>query len=727
VISAGLILVAVLVAYFPALRGGLLWDDDAHVTKASLQSLPGLGRIWFEVGATQQYYPLLHSAFWVEHRLWGDSVLGYHLSNVFFHAGAAWLLFVLLRRLSFPAPLLAAFLFALHPVCVESVAWISEQKNTLSAVFYLSSALVYLQFDATRNRKLYSWALALFVLALLTKTVTSTLPAALLVVFWWKRGRLVWKEDILPLVPWIIVAAASGLFTAWTEAKFIGAQGADFSFTAMQRLLLAGKVIVFYAGQLAWPAHLMFIYPRWTLDPTEPIQWLFLAGVLIAAVCSGLYSRRSRGPLAGLLLFVGTLFPALGFVNVYPFRFSFVADHFQYLASIGIIVPGAWLIWKCARALRLHPAAQLGVCGVVSLALCCATWSQARIYRDSETLYRLTLAVNPAAWLMHYNLAVTLSAEPGHLSEAIAEYRATLQLKPDHWEAHNNLASALLKSPGHVSEALAHYAEALHYNPDFADAENNLGVALEDEPGRLGDAENHLRAAIRIQPAYDAAHSNLGALLLHKPGAVAEARAEFEKALQIAPANPDYHYNLANALSLVPGRLADAVSEYGTALKLRPEFPEAESNLGVALAQDPDRMSEAIDACDVAVKQDPSSAVFHENLAGILARAPGRSSDAIQEYRAALAIDPTDAQAHYGLGLLLTASPGGQQEATSEFAAATRLNPDFAEAHFCLGISFAMSGGRRLDAERELERALELRPDFERARTALNRLHASPP
>src|SRR5580692_4775719 len=186
--------VAAAAAYWPALMGGLIWDDDGHVTRPDLRPLHGLRRIWFEPGATQQYYPLLHSAFWAEHRLWGDSVLGYHLLNAGLHAGAAWLLLAVLRVLSFPAPRLAAAIFALHPVCVESVAWISEQKNTLSAVLYLLSALAFLRFDATRRRPLYSWALGLFVLALLTKTVTATLPAALLVVLWWKRGKLSWKE-----------------------------------------------------------------------------------------------------------------------------------------------------------------------------------------------------------------------------------------------------------------------------------------------------------------------------------------------------------------------------------------------------------------------------------------------------------------------------------------------------------------------------------------------------
>src|SRR5215467_4647730 len=180
---------AILFAYLPALQGSFLWDDEAHVTRPDLRSLRGLGRIWFDVGATQQYYPLLHSAFWFEHRLWGDATVGYHIVTVLLHAFAVCLLLQVLRRLKVPGAALAAAIFALHPVHVESVAWIAEQKNTLSAVFYLMAMLAYLRFDEERDMPSYSLASTFFGLALLTKTVTATLPAALLVIFWWRRGR----------------------------------------------------------------------------------------------------------------------------------------------------------------------------------------------------------------------------------------------------------------------------------------------------------------------------------------------------------------------------------------------------------------------------------------------------------------------------------------------------------------------------------------------------------
>src|SRR5262249_48756811 len=212
-------------------------------------------------------------------------------------------------------------IFAVHPVSVESVGWVSEQKNPLSSVFYLGAMLVYLRFDESRRRTDYVVALGLFVLGLLTKTVTATLPAALLVIFWWQRGTLSWKRDVVPLLPFFALGAAAGLLTAWVERTLIGAQGAGFELTFLERGLLAGRVVWFYLSKLVLPANLMFIYPRWKIDATIWWQWLFPMATLSAVVLLWAIRRRSRAPLAGWLLFVGTLAPVLGFVNVYPFVF----------------------------------------------------------------------------------------------------------------------------------------------------------------------------------------------------------------------------------------------------------------------------------------------------------------------------------------------------------------------------------------------------------------------
>src|SRR5579863_3218967 len=460
------IIVSALLAYWPALRGGLLWDDVAHITSPALQPLHGLWRIWFDLGATQQYYPLLHSAFWIEHRLWGDAVLGYHLANLSQHCLSACLVVLIARKLELRGAWLAGCLFALHPVCVEAVAWISEQKSTLSGVFYLAAALTYLHFDRSRKKPLYFGALGLFVLALLSKSVTATLPAALLVVFWWKRGRLEWKRDAMPLLPWLVVGASAGLFTAWVERTYIGAQGKGYELSFAQHILLAGRILCFYAGKIVWPANLMFSYPHWQVDPTVWWQYLYPLGVLAVTVGLVILAPRKRGPLASFLFFAGTLFPVLGFLHVFPFKYSYVADHFQYLASLGIIVPGAWLITQgMPRISQNTPASKL--VGVVLVAvLGVMTWQQSSLYRDSVTLYRATLERNPNSWMTHNNLAGVLAQIPGRLPEAVEEYRAALRIKPDYAIAHDSLGGMLLQMRGQLPEAIAEFEAALRIQPD---------------------------------------------------------------------------------------------------------------------------------------------------------------------------------------------------------------------------------------------------------------------
>jgi tetratricopeptide (TPR) repeat protein len=672
-----LLFCATLIAYMPALQGGLLWDDDRHVTSPELQSLHGLWRIWFDIGATQQYYPLLHSVFWMEHRIWGDGVLGYHLANVVLHATAACLVIVILRRHSLDGAWLAGFAFALHPVSVEAVAWISEQKSTLSGVLYLSSALAYLHFDQSRRRPQYLLATGLFVLALLAKTTTATLPAALLVVLWWKRGRLDWRRDTLPLLPWLGLGGSAGIFTWWIERTSIGAQGSDFALTLTQRFLLAGRAVWFYAGKLLWPAGLMFTYPRWTLDAREWWQYLFPAGVVALAIALWLAARRHRGPMAGFLIFAGTLFPALGFLNVYPFLYSFVADHFQYLASLGIMVPAAYGLTMAVR--RVWPGnsplpricaavALLGIPGVL-------TWRQSGMYRDSETLYRTTLARNPASWMAHNNLCSMLLRRPGGLAEAIAQCEAALRIRPNCAEAHNNLGIAWAQMPGRLPDGIAEFRAALGIKPDFAEADFNLANALAQIPGRQAEAIAQYEGALRIWPAYLAAHLNLGTVLLRTPGRLPDAIAEYRAALRLNPHLAEAHNNLGSALAQMPGRLPEAIAEYRAALETDPNYAKAHNNLGSVLAQMPGRLPEAIGEYEAAVRANPAYGDAHYNLGVALAKA-GRTPEAIAEFEAALRLEPGSAKAHYNLGVVLWRIGGRLPEALAHFDAALRISPD---------------------------------------------------
>ena len=464
---------AVFVVYSPALSGGFLWDDDAHVTRPEMRSLGGLARIWTDLGATQQYYPLLHTAFWLEHRLWGDAALGYRVLNAVLHAASAWLLLVVLRRLSVPGAPLAAALFALHPVHVESVAWIAEQKNTLSTVLLLGALLAYLRFDEGRRRASFALASGLFVLGLLAKTVVATLPGVVLVVLWWRRGRLELRRDVLPLVPWFGIGAAAGLLTAWIERRQLGAEGADFAFTLAERAVIAGRAAWFYLGKLLWPADLAFVYPRWTIaSPGWPQTLPFAAAAGVVAAL-WLLRGRSRAPLAACLLFLGTLFPALGFVNVYPFVFSFVADHFAYVPSLAVAAAAAAslallrsrLQGPAGRGLEVACVALVGTLGVL-------TWRESRIYRDARTLFEATLARNPGCYLCLNNLG-TLSVEGGRLDEAAARFSEALRIKPDSVEAHSNLGIALFVA-GRRAEAEAQYEEALRIMPGYEPALRSL-------------------------------------------------------------------------------------------------------------------------------------------------------------------------------------------------------------------------------------------------------------
>lgn len=552
-ILALLLLILVAGAYLPAIRGGFIWDDDSYVTEnRQLKDVAGLGRIWFQPSATPQYYPLVHTSFWIERHLWGLHPLGFHLVNVLLHVLSALILWRILTELNVPGALFAAFVFGVHPLQVESVAWVTERKNVLSGVLYLAAALAFIRAKAAGERdsrdggpgKLYRLSLLFFGASLLAKTVTATLPVGLLLVLWWKWGR-VRKEDWLRLLPMFALGIFMGLMTVLLEKRQVGASGAEWDLNLADRLLIAGRAVAFYLGKLVWPSKLAFSYPRWSVHAGALGQYLYPIGVAGAlVVLYRLRGRVGRGPLAAMLFFVATLGPALGFLDVYPFRYSFVADHFQYLACIG---PISLFAAGGDRALRRIRAAGRVVppiaAGTVCLVLAALSWRQAGIYKDQETLWRDTIAKNPASWLAHNNLG-RLFLLRGELEPAIAQFDLAIGAKGDYFEAYLNRGSAKRKRG--------------------------------DLDGAIGDYET----AAMLEPRDPAPHFNRGNLEqdLGRHKAAIEA---YDQAIAHGLDDAGVYVSRGNA-SLAIGRYDAAIDDYGLALARRPDSAEAYNNRAVA-------------------------------------------------------------------------------------------------------------------------------------------------
>jgi tetratricopeptide (TPR) repeat protein len=689
-----------------------LWDDDLHLPRAELRSTDGLRRIWCELKVTPQYYPVVYSVFWVEYRLWGDATLGYHLTNIAWHALAALLVWRILRRLAIPGACLAAAIFALHPLQVESVAWITELKNTLSGVFYLAALLTYLRFAGrvepvglaeTKSRAdfhalQYTLALVLFVLAVLSKAVTATLPAAVLVILWWQKGRLDWRRDVRPLLPFFAVALAGGLLSAWMEHQETAGGGAAYAFTWIERCLIAGRAVWFYAAKLFWPADLVFIYPRWQVSQAAWWQYLFSAAAAGVVLLSWRIRSHTRAPLAALLFFGGTLFPALGFLNVFPFRYSLVADHFQYLACLALIVPvsaAAALFLRKSRGWLAR--AGYGGCAVLLAVLATLSRHQCQIYVDCQSLYQATIDRNPDCYLAHNNLGNIL-LRCGRTEDAIDHFRHALRINPDDAETINNLGAALALD-GRNAEAIVEYRRALRVNPELPRTDFNLGNALV-VLGRWTEAIDHYRRALRIKPEYAEAHRQWG-LALVALERESEAVEHCRQALRIKP--DDYEsYNIIGLALAGSGHGPEAIEAYGQALRIKPGYADAHYNWGNAL-YGLGRMPEAMERYREALRLRPNYPEAHNNLANALATC-GCNGGAIDEYRRATRLRPDYGEAHHNLSLAL-ARAGKIIEAVAEGNEALRCMPDHPQVCLYLARLLATHAG---DAECNPRRAVEL-------------------
>jgi len=632
-----LLAVATVLVYQQAWHAGYIWDDDVYVTENKLLTAPdGLRRIWFSLDSPSQYFPLVYTTFRLEHALWGLHPAGYHWVNILLHAANALLVWRLLGLLRVPGAWLAAAIFALHPVHVESVAWITERKNVLMGLFFLLALQAWVKFVETANKpkwKSYSFALVFYALALLSKTTACTLPAAMLLILWLKDLRIDWRR-LGQIAPFVALGIAMGLVTVWWERYHQGTQGELFQMGLLERFLVASRALWFYAGKLLWPINLVFSYPRWTISPGNPLDYVWLlATAAAAALIYFARNRLGRGPEVAALFFAATLSPLLGFIMLYTFRYSFVADHYQYLASIG---PLALVAAGITRSFDLLEERKRSLKGVFSGALLgtlgLLTWKQCAMYADSPTLWWATLSKNPKSWMAHNNIAIDF-ARKGRVEEAVTHFNKAFDLNPGHGDAHYNLANAL-RHLGRVDEALTHYQKALEIDPRNALAHYNLATMFA-QSGRVDEALAHYGKALEINPRNAQAHYNLANSLL-RLGRVDEAIAHYNKALETDPNDVAAHNNLSAAL-VRAGRLDEAVAHYQKVLQVHPSS-EAYFNLGNTLRK-MGRMGEALTHYNKAVELDPNNAAAHNNLGNLL-RQMGRTEEAEAHLRKAFEIDP---------------------------------------------------------------------------------------
>ena len=578
-----LLAVTTILAYQPVWHGGFIWDDDAYITNNELLTAPdGLRRIWFSLDSPSQYFPLVYTMFRFERAWWGLSPTGYHFVNILLHLANALILWSLLARLRVPGAWLAGAIFALHPVQVESVAWITERKNVLMGLFFLLTIRAWVEFvdKQTKHRWFfYVLALLLYALALFSKTTACTLPAALLLILW-LQGRRINQRQLVQLVPFVVLALGMGLLTVWWERYHQGTRGPLFAISPPERLLIASRAIWFYLGKLFWPSNLTFIYPRWIVSPTHLLEyaWLAALGGLCAVIS---FARRyvGRSLEVAALFFVATLSPVLGFIMLYTFRYTFVADHYQYLASIGPIALASAGITTLAASFKESRHSIFGAAVCIVAALAVFTWRQSTIYADIEALWRTTIARNPGCWMAHNNLGIVLS-QKGDIDEAIAHYRKTLEMSPDFADADYNLGNALLQK-GEIDAAIVHCQRAVTIQPNDPDAQVALGNAL-FQKGLIDESIIHYQKALAIRPYYVTAHYNLSSAFLKK-GEIDKAILHCQAVLSIQPKHADAHTILASAF-LQKGEIGTAIEQYKKTLEIVPRSVPALNNLAWILA-----------------------------------------------------------------------------------------------------------------------------------------------
>ena len=776
--------VVTLVAYAAVRRYGFVSVDDHIYVTSNARVLAGLtwsGMAWaFTTTHANFWHPLTWLSLMLDVQLFGVNPGAMHVTGLLLHLGSTLALFAALSRMSGrprPSAFVAA-LFAVHPLHVESVAWISQRKDVLSTFLMMLALWGYAVYaDRCRlgkpARAAFLGVLGLFALGLMAKPMLVTLPFLLLLLDWWplgrasgslprahlaeaggeggrapvKDGRRSWR-GWLPLVrekiPLFAMSVASAI-VAFVAQERGGAVAGLETFPLKARLANALHSYVAYIGQMFWPVGLVAFYPY----PQSVAIWPALAALLALAAVTGAvaYAARRRPYLAaGWLWYVGTLFPVSGLVQVGSHA---MADRYTYVPLIGLFVMVAWGAADLAGRARLHRGVLAAAACAALLACTALTTAQVEPWRNSVALWQHALDVMPANYYAHNGLGLELNKQgrnaeakahfveatrlaPGfpnghnnlglmlagenRVDEAVAEFRKALELNPDYVQAHINLGNALLKTRK-TQEAVLHFAEAVRVEPESADARTNLGSALL-ESSEPDAAIEQLTAAIRLHPESSAAHYDL-ANALQRIGRLAEAVEQYRVALSLQPAamSVETRNNLGATLIRM-GRLGEAAAEFNEALRLKPDSARALNNLGNLLLQG-GRPAAAAEKFRAAVRLAPADADAHMNL-GVALTDLGQLGEAEREQRLAVQLAPQSPNAHYNLGSTL-AQRGRLEEALAQYEQTFQLEGPSADLHYVLGSTLERLGRAR-DADAQYREALRLNPGYADAAAGLARL-----
>ncbi|MDB6058100.1 MAG: repeat-containing protein YrrB, partial [Verrucomicrobiales bacterium] len=718
-LTAAFILALTFVAYFPAIQhGGFIWDDNELLTgNAAIKDDAGLHTIWFTTKLVD-YVPMTSTSLWMEWRLWHMNPMGYHFTNVLLHAISAILLWRILLRLRIPGAAVAGLLFAVHPVCVASVAWIAERKNTLSMVFYLLSILWFLRFDEesanAKTKGAAKWfvlSLVAFGLALLSKGSVTVLPAVLLLIACWRRSRMT-QRDFIRTIPFFAMSVACAVGTILLQHRGIGLPHDSLPV----RLLGGTRAFWFYIWKDVVPVNLTMVYPLWPVSLSHWVTYVpLVATLLLIPVLWHFRFGWGKTVMFALGYFVIALAPVLGLFNMAYFAISRVSDHLQYLAVPGIVA----LVAACGAYYmeKKNDRAWKALVGVVLAVMCLLTASHAKIFAVPETLWADNVQKNPGSWRVRNSYGASLFKD-GQFDEAIVQYKAGLAVDATAGDLHYNLANAYYKQQKR-EEAILEFSHAFTNASEPFNAHNNLGIVL-GELGRYKEAISHFRAAIKAQPTWAEAYRNLGDALL-KTDAGREAITAFEQAVQLEPNDGAAHNGLGAAFEK-KGDLDGAIHEFELATKLNPNDAAARQNLALVLnkkgvaTQANGRVEDAIAQLQAAIQLSPTNAPLHNSLGAAFDRA-GRLDDALAQFDEAVKLDASNVIAHKNRALVLSRK-GRAAEAIGEFETALKLKPDDADLHNEIGNALGRAG-RVDEALPHFQKAVQLDPSIAAAQNGL--------